>query len=143
MRRSIILYGLSLAVLIFVLKILEYGYLVHDLSLEFYIGVVGVFFATLGVWIGWRVSREKNTQPSHPTDTFRANEDKLRETGISRRELDVLELMSIGDSNQQIADKLFLSLNTVKTHSSNLFLKLEVKRRTQAIQRGKDLHLIP
>ena len=65
----------------------------HDLSLEFYIGVIGVFFAALGAWIGWRITRGKNTQRSHPTDTFRANEDKLRETGISRRELDVLELM--------------------------------------------------
>jgi NarL family two-component system response regulator LiaR len=143
LRRSIILYGLSLAILIFVLKILEYRYLVHDLSLQFYIGLIAVFFAALGAWVGWRLTRGKKIQRFYSTPEFKANEDKLIETGLSRRELDVLELMSKGNSNQEIADTLFLSLNTVKTHSSNVFLKLDVKRRTQAIQRAKELHLIP
>ena len=143
MRRSIILYGLSLAILIFVLKILEYRYLVHDLSLEFYIGLIAVFFAALGAWVGRRLTRGKKIQRFYLAPEFKANEDKLIETGLSRRELDVLELMSKGNSNQEIADTLFLSLNTVKTHSSNVFLKLDVKRRTQAIQRAKELHLIP
>lgn len=143
MRRSIILYGLSLAILIFVLKVLEYRYLVHDLSLEFYIGLIAVFFAVLGAWVGWRLTRGKKIQRLSSAPEFKANEDKLTETGLSRRELDVLELMSKGNSNQEIADTLFLSLNTVKSHSSNVFLKLDVKRRTQAIQRAKELHLIP
>lgn len=74
---------------------------------------------------------------------FILNEQELQKLGISKREHEVLELMSTGLTNQEIADKLFVSLNTIKTHSSNLFLKLEVSRRTQAIQKGKQLRLIP
>lgn len=143
MKRTILIYGLVLALAIFLLKMLEYRYLFRQLSVEIYIGIIGVLFTVLGVWIGRQVTRRKKVFITAPAGNFKLNEQALAETGISKREYEVLELMAKGLSNQEIADKLFVSLNTVKTHSSNLFLKLEVSRRTQAIQKAQSLHLIP
>lgn len=140
MKRTIIIYGLALAVLIFLLKFIEYRFLVRDLSLEFYIGAIAIFFTMLGVWAGLKLTRKKTIIVTNPA--FRFDQSRLDSLGISKREYDVLELMAQGLSNQEIADKLFVSLNTVKTHSSNLFLKLEVSRRTQAVQKAKQLQLI-
>jgi len=140
MKRIVILYGLALAVLVFLLKYLEYRLIVHDLSIEFYIGLVALFFTGLGIWAGLKLTRKQIVIVG---PDFFLNEAELNRLGISRREHDVLELMAKGLSNKEIADKLFVSLNTVKTHSSNLFLKLEVSRRTQAVQRAKELRLIP
>jgi DNA-binding CsgD family transcriptional regulator len=139
-KRTILLYALSLALLVFLLKMLEYTYVIRNLTLEFYLGVVALLFTVLGGWAGWKLT-QKIAQP--PYAHFVLNETALEKTGISKRELEVLELMSAGLSNQEIADKLFVSLNTVKTHTSNLFVKLDAKRRTQAIQRAKELQLIP
>ncbi len=140
MKPTILIYGLAMAVLIFLLKYLEYRLFVRDLSIEFYVGIVAVMFAILGVWAGKRLTRRKIVLVG---PVFILNEDALQQLEISKREHEVLELMAQGLSNQEIADKLFVSLNTIKTHSSNLFLKLEVKRRTQAVQKGKELRLIP
>lgn len=140
MTRTIILYGLSLAVLIFFLKFIEYRFLVRDLSMEFYVGAVAIFFTALGVWAGLKLTRKKTIIITNPA--FQFDQGRLDSLGISKREYDVLELMAKGLSNQEIADKLFVSLNTVKTHSSNLFLKLQVSRRTQAVQKAKELQLI-
>lgn len=129
-----------MAILIFLLKYLEYRLLIRDLTIEFYVGIVAVMFTILGVWVGVRLTRKKVVLVG---SKFILNENELHRLEISKRELEVLELMAKGLSNQEIADKLFLSLNTIKTHSSNLFLKLEVKRRTQAVQKGKELRLIP
>lgn len=143
MRKTIILYGLALALLVLALKVVEYYYFIHDLSLEFYVGLIAIFFAGLGAWAGRRLTSPNKVFVSPPLGDFRLNENSLKQTGISKRELEVLELIAKGNSNQEIADKLFVSLNTVKTHSSNLFVKLDVKRRTQAIQRAKELRLLP
>jgi NarL family two-component system response regulator LiaR len=140
MKRTIFYYGLSLAFLVSVLKYLEYRLWVRDLSLEFYIGLMALMFTSLGVWVGLRLTRKKVIRVG---PEFVLNEAELQRLGISKREQEVLALMAQGHSNQEIADKLFVSLNTVKTHTSNLFLKLEVSRRTQAIQKGKNLRLIP
>lgn len=140
MKRTITLYSLALAALVFLLKFLEYRFIIRDLSLEFYFGIVAFLFTALGIWVGLKLTRKKIVIAG---PDFILNESELRRLGISKRELEVLELISLGLSNQQIADKLFVSLNTIKTHSSNLFLKLEVSRRTQAVQRGKELRLIP
>lgn len=137
MRKTFLLYGFLLAFLVLILKLLEYRYFVHDLSLEFYIGLIAIFFATLGAWAGWRLTRKKKIIISAPAVDFDLNEDALKNTGISKREQQVLQVMADGYSNQEIADKLFVSMNTIKTHTSNLFIKLDVKRRTQAIQRAK------
>jgi two-component system, NarL family, response regulator LiaR len=141
MKKIIILYGLALALLLFLMQWLQFGFIVRDLSLEFYLGVVAVVFTAVGIWVGLRLTRPK-TKVIIKTD-FNFNETECNRLGIRKRELEVLQLMAQGFSNQEIADQLFVSLNTVKTHSSNLFLKLEVKRRTQAIQRSKELMLIP
>jgi DNA-binding CsgD family transcriptional regulator len=141
MTRTIILYGLALAALITLLKFLEYRLFVRDMSMEIYVGMVAVMFSVLGVWAGLKLTRKKTIIITNLN--FQFDESRLEALGISKREYEVLELMAIGLSNQEIADKLFVSLNTIKTHSSNLFLKLEAKRRTQAIQRAKELSLIP
>lgn len=140
MKRTILIYGLSLAVLIFLLKLIEYKFVVRDLSLEFYIGAIAIFFTVLGVWVGLKLTKKKMVIITNPA--FQFDQSRIDSLGISKREYEVLELMAKGLSNQEIADKLFVSLNTVKTHSSNLFLKLEVARRTQAVQKAKELQLI-
>ncbi len=142
MKRTILLYSLTLAMLVFLLKVLEYRFFAHDLSLEFYVGLLALFFTALGAWVGLRLTKKK-TISTVPPGGFKQKEEILKQRGISKREYEVLELMALGNSNQEIADKLFVSLNTVKTHSSNLFVKLEAKRRTQAIQRAKELYLLP
>jgi len=139
-KRTIILYSLALAGLVFLLKFLEYRFIIRDLSLEFYFGIVAILFTALGIWAGLKLTRKKIVLVGQE---FIFNESELQRLSISKRELEVLELISKGLSNQQIADTLFVSLNTIKTHSSNLFLKLDVNRRTQAVQRAKELRLIP
>lgn len=140
MMRIVLIYGLSVAALVVLLRTIEYRFLVHDLSLEFYIGTIAVLFTGLGIWAGLRLTRRK-TIVVNPD--FVLNESELERLGISQREREVLQLISLGHSNQEIADQLFVSLHTVKTHTSNLFVKLDVKRRTQAIQKAKELQLIP
>ncbi|NJO90741.1 MAG: response regulator transcription factor [Chloroflexia bacterium] len=112
----------------------------RDLSLEVYIGVVAALFTGLGVWVGLKLIYKKKHSV---TVEFIKDEKALKSLKISKREYEVLQLISEGLSNQEIADKLFISLPTVKTHSSNLFEKLDVQRRTQAINKAKDLKLIP
>jgi NarL family two-component system response regulator LiaR len=140
MWRTVLLYGLSLAAMIALLKFLEYRLLVRDLSLEFYMGILAVGFAVLGVWMGMRLTRRREVLV--PVSNFVFDPARLEKLNISKREYEVLELIAKGLSNQEIADKLFVSLNTVKTHSQSLFVKLDVKRRTQAVQRAKELMLI-
>lgn len=140
MRKTILLYGIALAVLTGILKFIEYRFLVRELSLEAYLGVVAVLFTGLGVWAGLRLTRRKVIIA--PPD-FTLNEPELRRLGISKREYEVLELIAQGLSNQEIAGKLFVSLNTVKTHSSHLFMKLDARRRTEAIRRAQELKLLP
>ena len=140
MRKTILIYGVALAALTVILKFIEYRYFVRDLSLEFYLGVVAILFTGLGVWAGLRLTRRK-VVIANPD--FKLNEPELQRLGISKREYEVLELMAQGLSNQEIADKLFVSLNTVKTHSSNLFMKLDARRRTQAVRRAKEFGLLP
>lgn len=140
LRKSIVLYGVAMAALMGLLKFAEYRYFVHDLSLELYLGLVAAIFVSVGVWAGLRLTRPKVIQVSGP---FELDEANLRKLGISKREHEVLELVSHGLSNQEIADKLFISTSTVKTHVSNILAKLDATRRTQAIRRAKELRIIP
>jgi len=140
MRKTILIYGIALAALIATLKFIEYRFFMQDLSLEFYLGIVAVLFTGLGIWVGLRLTRKKVIIA---TPDFQLNEPELHKLGISKREYEVLELIAHGLSNQEIAGKLFVSPNTVKTHSSNLFMKLGVRRRTEAIRRAKELRLLP
>ncbi|HEY0976946.1 MAG TPA: LuxR C-terminal-related transcriptional regulator [Flavobacteriales bacterium] len=147
---SVVLYGTALAALILLLKYVEYHYLLRDLRVEVYIGVVAVLFTALGIWMGTKYLEgrrqvEMVTIPVEAPVRVEAvdREEAVRRSGVSGRELEVLELMAEGRSNQEIADRLFISLPTVKSHSSNLFTKLDVKRRTEAVHKAKSLGLIP
>lgn len=140
MRRIVILYGISMAALLGLLKLLEYRFIVRDIPFEFYVGIIAVMFTVLGVWVGRRLTRVRLV-PVGPD--FQRDEDALKSLGISKREYEVLELIAGGLSNQEIAEKLFVSPSTVKTHTSNLFAKLDARRRTQAIQRAKELRILP
>lgn len=135
----IILYGILLSALVFTLKFFEYRYFIRDLSVEFYIGIVATLFTAIGIWVGLKLVN-KNSKVSD--QVISVNHSMIKSLKISRREYEVLELISKGLSNQEIADSLFISLPTVKTHSSNLFEKLNVKRRTQAILKAKELEII-
>jgi len=140
MKRTALIYGLALATLIFTMKFLEYRLMIRDLSVEFYVAIIAVFFTGLGIWAGLKLTRKKVIVVG---PEFVLNEMELSRLGISKREHEVLELVAQGLSNQEIANKLFVSINTVKTHTSNLFLKLEARRRTDAIRKAKELRLIP
>lgn len=140
MKRTVILYGLSMAALLGLLKFLEYRFIVRDIPFEFYVGFIAIMFTVLGVWVGRRLTRVKLIEVG---PDFERDEAALKSLGISKREYEVLELIAGGLSNQEIADKLFVSTSTVKTHTSNLFAKLDVRRRTQAIQRAKELRILP
>ncbi len=148
MKKHILIYGLCGGALILLLKLVEYRFLVVEHSIEIYGGLIALLFAGLGIWLGLKLTKTKETVvikevllPTSPS--FILNELRLRELGITRRELEILELIANGLSNREIAERLFVSENTVKTHSSRLFDKLSAKRRTQAVQLGKEFGLIP
>jgi len=147
MKKHILIYGLCGGILIVVLKLIEYRFLVLEHSVEIYGGLVAVVFAALGIWLGLKLTKKKETvvvkEIRVAAQPFSVNETRLRELGITRREREILELIAMGLSNREIAEKLFVSENTIKTHSSRLFDKLSAKRRTQAVQIGKELGLIP
>ena len=140
MRRTILIYGITMAVLIGLLKFVEYKFFVRDIPLEFYIGLVAVMFTALGIWAGLRLTRPKVVEISGP---FERNEANLKVTGISKREFEVLELVASGLSNQEIAGRLFVSDSTVKTHVSNVLAKLDASRRTEAIAKAREMRIIP
>jgi two-component system, NarL family, response regulator LiaR len=137
-KRSIYLYAGLLAGLVLVLRAVEYRYLVRDLSIEIYMGTVAMVFVLLGLWAGWRLTKGPTSKPALAAP--------LRpipvETDLTPREIEILRLIAAGHSNQEIADQLFLSLNTIKKHNSALFTKLGAQRRTQAIERAKQLGLL-
>ena len=148
MKRHILLYGVAGGLLIVVLKMMEYRFLVVEHSIEIYGGLVAALFSAIGIWLGLKLTRPKETvvirEVTVPSsEPFTLNQQKLDELAITPRELEILELIAKGMSNREIAEKLFVSENTVKTHSSRLFDKLGAKRRTQAAQMGKELGLIP
>jgi len=143
-----IMYGLSSGLLIVALKLVEFRFLVVEHSVEIYGGLIALVFASLGIWLGLKLTRQKEVivvekVPVFTAGPFALNEERLRQLSITRRELEILELIAKGMSNREIAEKLFVSENTVKTHSSRLFDKLSAKRRTQAVQLGKEFGLIP
>jgi DNA-binding CsgD family transcriptional regulator len=148
MKKHILIYGLCGGVLIILLKLVEYRFLIVEHSIEIYGGLIALLFAVLGIWLGLKLTSKTETivvrEVQVPASSnFTLNEPKLRALGITRRELEILELMASGLSNREISERLFVSENTVKTHSSRLFDKLSAKRRTQAVQMGKEFGLIP
>ena len=147
MKKHILIYGLCGGLLIMALKLIEYRFLIVEHSIEIYGGLIAAVFAGVGIWLGLKLTKKKETvvvrEVLVPAQPFSVNQIRLQELGITRREHEILELIANGLSNREIADKLSVSENTVKTHSSRLFDKLSAKRRTQAVQIGKELGLIP
>ena len=153
MKKTVVVYGLLAGVLIAVLKLVEYRYLVVEHSIEIYGGIVAALFAALGVWLGLKLTRPKETvvvkevpvpvEVRVPREPFVVNRARQQQLGITPRELEILTAIAAGLSTREIAAKLSVSENTVKTHSSRLFDKLRAKRRTQAVQIGKEAGLIP
>jgi DNA-binding CsgD family transcriptional regulator len=138
MKRHVLIYGLIGGMVITLLKLTEYRFLVIEHSVEIYGGLIAATFAVLGIWLGVKIKWTKQTAGFKEV----GDERKREELGITRRELAVLELIAVGMSNREIAEKLYVSENTVKTHARHVFDKLGAKRRTQAVQLGKELGLI-
>lgn len=117
--------------------------------MDIYMGLIALLFTALGIWAGWRLTRKKERVVVKEVpviidrQNFVLNENLLRQLSISKREHEVLELIAVGLSNREIANKLFVSESTIKTHSSRLFEKLDVSRRTQAVEKAKNLGLLP
>ena len=153
MKRTVVLYGLLGGLLIAGLKLIEYRFLVIEHSVEIYGGIVALLFSIVGIWLGLKLTRTRETvivrEVPVPvevlvrvTDPFVPDPARVRQLGITPRELEILEAIAAGLSTREIAAKLFVSENTVKTHSSRLFDKLSARRRTQAVQIAKAAGLI-
>jgi NarL family two-component system response regulator LiaR len=148
--KLIVFYGVLLAAILLLLKWLEFRFLIVNHAFEIYIGAIALIFTSLGIFLAIKLAKpktrtivvEKEIFLIKPTENIIPQDKTLSKIGISKREWEVLVLMSEGLSNQEIAGRLFVSLNTIKTHSSNIFEKLEVKRRTQAVEKGKRLGIL-
>jgi DNA-binding CsgD family transcriptional regulator len=147
MKRQILIYGLIGGVLITVLKWTEYRFLVIEHSIEIYGGLIAAIFAVLGIWLGVKLTGRQQRiivkeVPAPVGEPFVLDERKREHLRITPRELEILELIAQGMSNREIAAQLYVSENTVKTHSSRVFDKLGARRRTQAVQLGKKFGLL-
>ena len=137
MKKTILIYSLAIGLGAFLLHWLEYQYAVRVFSTELYIVIVALGFTALGIWVGNRLTQRT------VAEAFEKNVEALKYLGISDREYEVLELLAQGLTNKEIAERLFVSPNTIKTHLAHLYGKLDVTRRTQAIDKARSLRLIP
>lgn len=152
MKKTVLVYGILGGLLIAALKAVEFRFLVIDHALEIYGGIVALLFAVLGIWLGMTLTRSRVVVREVPvavevrvpsTVPFTRDPAIPARFGITARELDILEAMAAGLSNREIAQRLFVSENTVKTHAARLFDKLTARRRTEAVARAKEAGLIP
>ncbi|MDI9311932.1 MAG: LuxR C-terminal-related transcriptional regulator [Limnohabitans sp.] len=147
--RQTLIYSFSLAFLLFLMKWLEYRFIIFNHSFKIYAGIIAVIFTGLGIWLALKLSKPKvetiivEKEIIIPqADGFIINEKELQKLNLSNREYEVLEYIAKGLSNEEIAKKLFVSISTIKTHNQNLYAKLDVKSRTQAIEKAKRLQII-
>ncbi len=147
--RHIILYGLILAILVFALKWIQWKFLIVDNAFDIYAGLIAVFFTILGIWVATQLAKPKVETVIvekeifvMQAEEFSINETELKKLNLNSREYEILQLLAKGHSNADIAANLFLSLSTIKTHVSNLYLKMDVKSRTKAITKAKQLKII-
>jgi DNA-binding CsgD family transcriptional regulator len=154
MKRYVIIFGLVGGILIAILQYTEYRFVIIEHSVELYSALVAILFATFGIWLGLRITRSRETiretvvvrevlVPVEAAAAFAPDTARQQTLGITPRELEILTLVARGLSNREIATQLFVSENTVKTHCARAFDKLGAARRTQAVQRGKELGLLP
>ncbi|MBV9493408.1 MAG: DNA-binding response regulator [Acidobacteria bacterium] len=146
--RQVVLWAVVGGILITLLRVIEYKHFVNEYPAEIYGVLVALIFTALGIYLGLRWTRPKEVVvvkevPVPTAGPFVLDEAKLREVGLTQREFEILGLIAKGMSNREIGEALFVSENTVKTHSSRLFEKMQVNRRVQAVQRGRELGLIP
>lgn len=151
-HKQILFYGLSMAILLFILRWMELRFVVFTHSYEIYIGLIALLFTSLGIWLALKLSKpkveiktvvvEKEVYITQQEE-FVPNESMIHQLELSKRELEILNLIAQGLKNEEIAQQMFISLSTVKTHNQNLFAKLDVQRRTQAVEKAKRLKLIP
>lgn len=134
--KNMLVYGLLLALIVLAAEWLEFQFFLKRYSLEFYVLIFGVLFTAIGIWIGYQLTHKS------PLEVTGNNQSALTYLGISEREQGVLQLLVAGHSNQEIADELCISTNTVKSHLKSLYQKLEVKRRGQAVEKARKLQLI-
>lgn len=146
----VLILGFVGGVLIALLRWSQYQFLVLENSFEIYAALVAVLFASFGIWLGIKLTRPRETVvlrevlvPTEAPASFTLNQGQIDELGITPRELEILSLIAQGLSNREIAERLFVSENTVKTHCSRAFDKLGARRRTQAVQMGKQLGILP
>ena len=147
MKRIVLLYGLYGGLLIAALKAAQYRFVVVEHSIEIYGGVLAFVFAAVGIWLGLTLTRPRHESVATgvavaSVQSLVTDEARALELGLTRRELDILREIAAGKSTREIADALFVSENTVKTHASRVFSKLNVRRRTQAVHVAKQLGLI-
>jgi len=154
MKRHVLIFGLVGGLLIATLQYTEYRFVIIEHSVELYSALVAILFSTFGIWLGLRITRSRETirervvvrevlVPAEAPAGFAPNTAQQQALGITAREFEILTLVASGLSNREIATQLFVSENTVKTHCARAFDKLGAARRTQAVQRGKELGLLP
>src|SRR5271170_3751384 len=158
MKRHALIFGLVGGLLIATLQYTEYRFVIIEHSVELYSALVAILFAAFGIWLGLRITRSRETiretivvkevlvpaeVPAQEKVSFAPNTLRQQTLGITPRELEILALIARGFSNREIATQLYVSENTVKTHCARTFDKLGAARRTQAVQRGKELGLLP
>jgi DNA-binding CsgD family transcriptional regulator len=151
--KSLLLYALSLGLLLLLLSWIEWRFIISDRQIRIYSGIMAAFFTGFGIWLSFHLRKPKTEKiietvyiekepASEQTENGTIDEEQIKKLNISKRELEVLQLIAGGLSNQEIADRLFVSANTIKTHVARIFEKLEAKRRTQAIEIAKQLRII-
>lgn len=134
-----------MAALVFLLKWLEWKYWISGNSIDIYIGLVAVLFTLLGIWVANQITTPQVVEKEvvvHVAEKNVMNEAALEKLGLTQREYEVLQLMAKGFTNAEIADRLFLSVSTIKTHASNVFVKMDVKNRTQAMEKANRLKIL-
>lgn len=149
-QQTILLYGFSLAALMFLLRWFELRFFIFKHAYELYIGFVALLFTALGIWLAHKLAKPKIKEVIiekeiylRSADNFEPDLTQIQNLALSKRELEILNRMAQGDSNQEIANALFISISTVKSHNQSLFEKLEVKRRLQAIEKARSLRILP
>ncbi|RNC91990.1 MAG: DNA-binding response regulator [Allomuricauda sp.] len=137
MKKTILVFSALIIALLILFQLGKYSFIAGDTSIEFLIASIALVFLVIGFYLNRKNSKNL------VLDGEGLDIDKIKELGISEREYEVLVEISKGLSNKEIGEKLFVSESTVKTHVSNLLVKLDAKRRTQALQRAKKLRIIP
>jgi NarL family two-component system response regulator LiaR len=135
--KKVVIYGFLMALAVGIYKYLEYQFIAKSFSSDITLTLFAILFTVVGIWAGLKYGKSKKAKFE-----FKVDPEKRKDLNISDREFEVLELLASGLSNQEIADKLFVSLNTIKTHSSNLYSKLGAKRRTQAIEKARNMGIL-